>query len=156
MNAQCLCAWLLLRPAKISTGQFSIVSETTYFMILGIGIDLEESARIGDSIERFGPRFLNRVFTAGEIAFCEGKGNSIERFAARFAAKEAAFKALQASWTTGMSWRDFEITVSPSGAPRMVLHGSAAQLANSRAVDSIHVSFSHTRTHVTAIVVLEG
>ncbi len=125
-------------------------------MILGIGIDLEEVARIGESIEKFGPRFLNRVFTDNEIAFCSGKANSNERFAARFAAKEAAFKALQAAWEEGLSWRDFELIAQSGGAPRMVLHGVAARIAVERGVSSVHVSFSHTKTHVSAVVIVEG
>ena len=125
-------------------------------MILGIGIDLEEVVRIGESIEKFGDRFLNRVFTDNEIAFCSGKANSKERFAARFAAKEAAFKALQASWEEGLSWRDFELIAQASGAPRMVLHGTAALIAQQRGVSSLHVSFSHTKTHVSAVVIVEG
>ena len=125
-------------------------------MILGIGIDLEEVVRIGESIEKFGPRFLNRVFTDNEIAFCSGKANSKERFAARFAAKEAAFKALQAAWEEGLSWRDFELIAQSGGAPRMVLHGVAARIAVERGVSSVHVSFSHTKTHVSAVVIVEG
>lgn len=124
-------------------------------MILGIGIDLEEVARIGDSITRFGERFLDRVFTPGEIAFCRNKANANERFAARFAAKEAAFKALQAAWQDGLSWRDFETEIAPGGAPRLLLHGVAAQLAAERGVKRSHVSFSHTRGYVTAVVVVE-
>jgi len=125
-------------------------------MILGVGIDLEEVERIGESISKFGPRFLDRIFTSAEIAFCQGKANSKERFAARFAAKEAAFKALQASWEEGLSWRDFEVIAQPGGAPRLELHGKAALLAESKGVVRLHVSFSHTRTHVTAVVVAEG
>ncbi len=125
-------------------------------MILGIGIDLEEVVRIGESIEKFGDRFLNRVFTDNEIAFCSGKANSKERFAARFAAKEAAFKALQASWEEGLSWRDFELIAQAGGAPRMVLHGTATLIAQQRGVSSLHVSFSHTKTHVSAVVIVEG
>ncbi len=125
-------------------------------MILGIGIDLEEVARIAESISKFGERFLDRIFTEAEIAFCSGKANSNERFAARFAAKEAAFKALQASWQAGLSWKDFELIAQPGGAPRMVLHGVAARLASERGMRGLHVSFSHTKTHVTAVVVVEG
>ena len=125
-------------------------------MILGIGIDLEETARIGESIERFGRRFLERIFTEAEIAFCDGKANANERYAARFAAKEATFKALQASWELGISWRDFEVVAQASGAPRLDLHGAGAELAAQKGVTMIHVSFSHTRTHVTAVVIVEG
>ncbi len=125
-------------------------------MILGIGIDLEEVARIAESIAKFGDRFLNRIFTEAEISFCSGKANSNERFAARFAAKEAAFKALQASWEAGLSWQDFELIAQPGGAPHMRLQGVAARLASERGMRSLHVSFSHTKTHVTAVVVVEG
>src|SRR5436190_12063500 len=112
-------------------------------MILGIGIDLEEVERIGESITRFGDRFLDRMFTEAETAFCQGKANSNERFAARFAAKEAAFKALQGSWEGGLSWRDFELVAQPGGAPKMLLHGEAAGLAKAKGVVRLHVSFSH-------------
>lgn len=125
-------------------------------MILGIGVDLEEVERIGESIEKFGDRFLARIFTDAEIAFCKGKANSKERFAARFAAKEATFKALQGAWEGGMSWRDFELIVQPGGAPRIVLHAEAERMAAARGVVRLHVSFSHTQTHVTAIVIAEG
>jgi holo-[acyl-carrier protein] synthase len=125
-------------------------------MILGVGVDLEEVERIAESVTKFDDRFLNRIFTEAEIAFCQGKANSKERFAARFAAKEAAFKALQANWEGGMSWRDFELIVRPGGAPQLVLHGEAARLASEKGVVRLHVSFSHTKTHVTAVVIAEG
>ncbi len=125
-------------------------------MILGIGIDLEEVTRIGESINRFGDQFLERIFTPDEIAFCSGKANSNERFAARFAAKEAAFKALQATWADGLSWRDFELVARPGGAPQMVLHRVAARIAGERGMVGLHVSFSHTKTHVSAVVIVEG
>jgi holo-[acyl-carrier protein] synthase len=124
-------------------------------MILGIGIDLEEVDRLTKSIEKFGDRFLERIFTGGEIAFCRGKANANERFAARFAAKEAAFKALQGEWEKGLSWREFEVIAQPSGAPRLELHGRTAEFAASKGIRRAHVSFSHTRGHVTAVVVFE-
>lgn len=125
-------------------------------MILGLGIDLEEVDRIGESIAKFEDRFLDRVFTQREIEFCQGKANSRERFAARFAAKEAAFKALQASWEEGMSWKDFEVIAQPGGAPRMELHGGALTMAEAKGVRKVWISFSHTKTHVSAVVILEG
>lgn len=124
-------------------------------MILGIGIDLEETSRIGESIQRFGRRFVDRIFTAAEVAFCDGKANANERYAARFAAKEATFKALQASWELGISWQDFEVVTQPGGAPRLELHGAGAELAAQKGVTRLHVSFSHTKTHVTAVVIVE-
>jgi holo-[acyl-carrier protein] synthase len=125
-------------------------------MIIGIGVDLEEVSRIGESVEKFKERFLERIFTAQEVAFCAGKANANQRFAARFAAKEAAFKALQASWERGVHWTDFELIAQPGGAPRMELHGVAAEIAREKGVTRVHVSFSHTTTHVTAMVVMEG
>lgn len=124
-------------------------------MILGIGIDLEETARIGESIERFGARFLEKIYTPAEIAFCEGKANAVERFTARFAAKEATFKALQASWEEGIAWKDFEVIAQPGGAPRMELSGGALRLSEGKGVRRIHLSFSHTKQYVTAVAVLE-
>lgn len=125
-------------------------------MIIGIGVDLEDVSRIEESLEKFGERFMTRVFTEGEILFCRGKSNEKERFAARFAAKEAAFKSIQGDWTLGLTWKDFELVVKPGGAPQMLLHGGAAKLAESKGVKRMHVSFSHTKTHVTAMVVAEG
>jgi holo-[acyl-carrier protein] synthase len=128
----------------------------TKLMILGLGIDLEETRRIEESIAEFGRKFLERVFTPLEIAFCEGKANASERYAARFSAKEAAFKALQSSWDRGLHWRDFEVEALPGGAPKLHLHGKALEIAAEKGVKAVHLSFSHTKTHVTAIVVLEG
>lgn len=125
-------------------------------MILGIGIDLEEVERLAQSITKFGDRFLEKMFTPAEIEFCRGKANSSERFAARFAAKEAAFKALQGEWEKGLSWREFEVIAQPGGAPRLEFHGNTAAFARAKGVQRAHLSFSHTRTHVTAVVVLEG
>jgi holo-[acyl-carrier protein] synthase len=125
-------------------------------MIAGLGIDLEETARIRESIEKFGDHFLRRIFTEQEIAFCRGKVNEAERFAARFAAKEAAFKALQGEWSKGLKWVDFEVVITPCGAPVLLLHGKARDLAAEKGVVRSHVSFTHTREMVSAVVVLES
>lgn len=124
-------------------------------MILGVGIDMEETARIGESIEKFGAKFLEKIYTEAEVKFCDGKANAVERYTARFAAKEATFKALQASWDEGVSWRDFEVIAQPGGAPRMELSGGAARIAEGKGVKRIHLSFSHTKHYVTAVAVLE-
>ncbi len=124
-------------------------------MILGLGIDLEETARIRDSIEKFGERFLARIFTPAETAFCRGKANEIERFTARFAAKEAAFKALQGDWKLGLTWKDFEVVTLPGGAPELRLHAQAAALAAAKGVTHTHLSFTHTKESVAAVVILE-
>ncbi len=125
-------------------------------MILGLGIDLEETTRIRESIEKFGERFLEKMFTPGEIAFCKGKANEAERFTARFAAKEAAFKALQGDWRLGIRWQDFEVVTLPQRAPQLLLHGKSADLAREKGVTKTHLSFTHTREMVSAVVILES
>ena len=91
-------------------------------MIVGTGVDLAEVARIRASVERYGARFVQRVFTAKEIGYVERKANKYERFAARFAAKEAGMKALGTGWSRGVTWKDFEVANLPSGRPTLVLH----------------------------------
>jgi len=126
-------------------------------MILGIGIDLEEVDRLSKSIEKFGDRFLERIFTAGEIAFCRGKANANERFAARFAAKEAAFKALAGSESARLiGWKDIEVISRPGHAPELVLHGRAQQRADVLGVRRHWLTLSHTDTTAGAVVVLEA
>jgi holo-[acyl-carrier protein] synthase len=124
-------------------------------MIVGTGIDIVEVPRVAQSIERFGDRFLNRVFTAAEIRYCQPKANRVERFAARFAAKEAAMKAIGTGMRGGVSWQDFEVGREPGGRPTMVLHGKAAQVAQALGVRRTHLSVSHTEGHAIAYVVLE-
>ena len=92
-------------------------------MIVGTGIDLAEVARIRSSIERFGAKFTDRIFTPGEIAYVERKANKFERYAARFAAKEAGMKAIGTGWKRGVRWQDFEVANLPSGKPTLRLHG---------------------------------
>lgn len=124
-------------------------------MIVGTGIDIVEVPRVAQSIERFGDRFLNRVFTAAEIRYCQPKANRVERFAARFAAKEAAMKAIGTGMRGGVSWQDFEVGREPGGRPTMVFHGKAAQVAQALGVRRTHLSVSHTEGHAVAYVILE-
>jgi holo-[acyl-carrier protein] synthase len=124
-------------------------------MIVGTGIDIVEVPRVARSIERFGERFLNRVFTAAEIRYCQSKANSAERFAARFAAKEAAMKAIGTGMRGGVSWKDFEVSHEPGGRPTMVLHGKAAQVALTLGGRRSHLSVSHTEEQAIAYVILE-
>src|SRR5215475_6723801 len=98
-------------------------------MIVGTGIDIAEVPRIAESIERFGERFLRRVFTDQEIRYCESKANRVERYAARFAAKEAAMKALGTGWNFGIRWRDIEVIRPPGSRPTVHFHGKAAEIA---------------------------
>jgi len=125
-------------------------------MIVGTGIDIVEVPRIAKSIERFGERFLSRVFTAAEIAYCDGKANRMERFAARFAAKEAAMKAIGTGMRGGVTWQDFEVVRELTGRPTMQFHGKAAQVAERLGVRRSHLSVSHTTEHAVAYVVLEN
>lgn len=125
-------------------------------MILGTGIDLAEVARIREAVERYGRRFLERVFTPAEIAYVERKANRYERYAARFAAKEAGMKALGTGWRRGVRWQDFEVRNQPSGRPALLLHGVAAEYARQLGVERIHLSLTHTETMAQAFVILEG
>ena len=125
-------------------------------MIVGTGIDIAEVPRIAASIERFGGRFLRRVFTAGEIRYCESKANRAERYAARFAAKEAAMKALGTGWNRGVRWRDIEVTREPGGRPTILLHGQAAEFAAKLGAVYVSLSLSHTAEQAIAQVILEN
>lgn len=124
-------------------------------MILGTGIDLAEVDRIRQSIERYGERFLKRVYTPGEIAYVERKANKFERYAARFAAKEAGMKAIGTGWRRGVTWQDFEVANLPSGRPTLRLTGVAAQVAERMGVKRVSLSLTHTTQNGMAFVILE-
>ncbi len=124
-------------------------------MILGTGVDLAEVARIRASIERYGDRFTRRVFTEGEIAYVERKANKYERYAARFAAKEAGMKAIGTGWSSGVRWQDLEVANLPSGRPTLALHGAAGEIAARLGVKAVHLSLTHTSGQALAYVVLE-
>jgi holo-[acyl-carrier protein] synthase len=125
-------------------------------MILGTGVDLAEVGRIRDAIERYGDRFVHRIYTAAEIAYVERKANRFERYAGRFAAKEAGMKAIGTGWKRGVRWQDFEVSNLPSGRPTLRLHGVAAELAEKMGVKSISLSITHTAEMGMAQVILEG
>ena len=125
-------------------------------MLIGTGIDLTEIPRIRKSMERFGQRFLDRIFTAGEKAYCLRKKNSAESFAARFAAKEAAAKALGTGISYGVTWREIEVTREPSGRPGLLFHGRAAEIAARLGVTNAALSLTHTGAVAMASVALEG
>ncbi len=124
-------------------------------MIVGTGVDLCEVERIKNAIARHGRRFVERVFTEREIAYAERKKNLYERYAARFAAKEAGMKALGTGWRGGVAWRDFEVTNLPSGRPTMSFHGKAAEYAARLGVQNISLSMTHTQVQAMAMVILE-
>lgn len=125
-------------------------------MIIGIGIDLTEISRIEESIQRFGNRFVQRVFTEAERKYCETKASPGSHFAARFAAKEACAKALGCGVAGGIRWLDMELRRDESGKPTLRLTGKASELAGQLAVKKIHVTLTHSRDQAAAVVVLEG
>jgi holo-[acyl-carrier protein] synthase len=126
-------------------------------VIAGTGVDLCEVARMEKAIAApHGRRFIERVFTPGEIAYADGRGNRCERYAARFAAKEAAMKALGTGWGKGVTWQDFEVVNLPSGQPVLQLRGAAAEIAGKLGVARIALSLAHTREHAIAMVILES
>ncbi|MDQ2925864.1 MAG: holo-ACP synthase [Acidobacteriota bacterium] len=124
-------------------------------MVIGLGTDLIEIARIERSVARFGEQFLNRVFTPGEIAYCQAKRASAESFAARFAAKEAGAKALGTGLSRGVGWKEFEVRRLPGQRPEMYLSGRAAQIAGAMGVRRISLSLTHSREMSMAVVVAE-
>ena len=124
-------------------------------MIVGTGVDLAEVPRIRASAERFGARFIERIFTPAEIAYVERKANKYERYAARFAAKEAGMKAIGTGWKRGVRWQDFEVANLPSGKPTLRLHGVAAEFAARLHVRTISLSLTHTAEMAMAHVILE-
>ena len=125
-------------------------------MIVGTGVDLCEVPRIQAAIARHGRRFIERVYTPREIAYAESKANREERFAARFAAKEAGMKALGTGWRGGVRWQDFEVANLPSGRPTLTFHGKAAGYAEKMGVRNVALSLTHTAGQALAMVVLES
>jgi len=124
-------------------------------VIVGSGVDLCEVERIKNAVSRYGRRFVERVYTEREIAYAESKANLYERYAARFAAKEAGMKALGTGWHGGVKWRDFEVINLPSGRPTLQFHGKAAEYLERLGVTNISLSITHTSTQAMAIVLLE-
>ena len=124
-------------------------------MIVGSGVDLCEVDRIKEAIARHGRRFVERIYTPREIAYAQSKANLYERYAARFAAKEAGMKALGTGWRGGVAWRDFEVANLPSGRPTLQFHGKAAELARNLGVENISLSITHTAVQAMALVILE-
>ncbi len=125
-------------------------------MLIGTGVDLIEVERIAHSIERYGERFLRRVYTDHEIAYCSRKRVSAESYAARFAAKEAGAKALGTGISRGVTWNEFQVGRNPGGRPILELSGRAALLATELGVRAISLSLTHTGNLAMATVVMEG
>jgi holo-[acyl-carrier protein] synthase len=126
-------------------------------MIVGTGIDICEVDRIEKAIaSSHGSRFVKRVYTDLEIAYVESKANKWERYAARFAAKEAGMKALGTGWSGGLGWQDLEVSNLPSGRPTLRFHRRAAERAARMGVVNIALSMTHTAQQAMAIVILES
>ena len=126
-------------------------------MILGVGTDMIEIRRIESSIDQFGERFLRRVFTSGEIDYCQRKKkHAAESFAARFAAKEAGAKALGTGISRGVAWKEIEVRREPSGRPTLHFTGRARELADQLGITGLSVSLTHSRDLALAVVIAEG
>jgi holo-[acyl-carrier protein] synthase len=123
--------------------------------IVGTGIDICEVERVRAAIDRFGQRFLKRIFTAAEREYCESKRNRVERYAARFAAKEAAMKAIGTGLRHGVSWQDFEVSRETGGRPTMIFRDKAAEFGTKLGTKRIALSITHTEQIAIAQVILE-
>jgi holo-[acyl-carrier protein] synthase len=125
-------------------------------MIVGMGIDVEEVQRVQGAMERQGERFLRRIFTEKERAYCEQFKDKYERYAGRFAVKEAAMKALGTGWSRGVRWVDIEVLRLPGGRPTLELKGEARKIADRLGVKNIAISITHTPTQAMAQVIFES
>ena len=125
-------------------------------MILGTGVDLAEVDRIRAAIGRYGRRFIDRIYTPAEIAYVERKANRFERYAGRFAAKEAGMKALGTGWSRGVRWRDIEVVRPKGQRPTIQFHGEAAAVAARLGTKNIALSITHTSEQALAHVILEN
>jgi|ERR1041384_2827792 holo-[acyl-carrier protein] synthase len=125
-------------------------------MIIAIGIDLVEVSRLEEVFARRGERFCARVFTEGEVTYCESLGAKFPSYAARFAAKEAVMKALGTGWSAGVGWKDIEVISQPGGAPRIKLHKRALDRMREIGASRVHVSLTHSGNLAIAQVILEA
>jgi holo-[acyl-carrier protein] synthase len=125
-------------------------------VIISIGIDIIEVRRVREVLERT-PRFCERVFTQRERDYCDSRGAvAAQHYAARFAAKEAALKALRTGWSGGVAWQDVEVSPLESGAPTLLFHGRVREIYEESGARAAHLSISHTTEHAIAQVVLES
>ena len=124
--------------------------------VVGIGIDIVDLSRFQRLLDRHGQRFLSKTFTDEEIAYCQSRKNPVQHFAARFAAKEAMFKAMGTGWREGMGWKEIEVQVDSRGRPRLRLAGKAASKARSLGITDTILSLSHCDCHAIAEVLAQG
>lgn len=122
-------------------------------MIVGLGTDIIEIVRIGRMVERHGETFLNRVYTEGEIRYCQRRKQAFQHYAGRWAAKEAVMKTLGTGWIRGVRWRDIEVEVQKSGKPTIRIHGGAREVAEKLKIDEVLVTISHCREYATATAI---
>jgi holo-[acyl-carrier protein] synthase len=125
-------------------------------VIVGLGLDIAEIDRIEAAIKRHGATFLERIYTPAEVAYCEKHKSKYERYAARFAAKEAAMKALGTGWSHGVRWRDIEVAREPSGKPTLRLEGAAREIAGRMGVKNIALTITHSGNLALAEVIFEN
>jgi holo-[acyl-carrier protein] synthase len=125
-------------------------------MIVGVGLDVAEIERIDAAITRYGQSFLDRVFTPREVEYCERFKNRFERYAGRFAAKEAAMKALGTGWARGVRWRDIEVVRAENGKPSLRLEGVAGEIARGMGVKNIVMTMTHSGNWALAQVIFES
>lgn len=124
-------------------------------MIFGIGTDIIEVSRVAGQVSGSGG-FKERYFSAGEMAYCEAKRGKARNYAARFAAKEAFFKALGTGYRGGLSFREVEVVNDRLGKPEIVLRGKAKEFCRRRKIRKIHVSLTHIKDYSSAVVIMEG
>jgi holo-[acyl-carrier protein] synthase len=125
-------------------------------MIIGVGIDVVQNDRLRESLKKFGSRFTNRIYTEIESAYCNNCADPTIHFAARFAAKEAVFKALGTGWAAGVKWKDIEVQRLPSGQPTLRLFDEALARATAMGATRFHVSLTHDQLVSCAVVILES
>jgi len=125
-------------------------------VIVGLGIDIIEIKKLRDALDRHGNRLKDRTFTKTEIRYCDKHANKFQHYAARFAAKEAFFKALGTGWSQGVGWHDVEVCNHPTGKPQLLLSGKAYSIATQLGATRFWVSLSHSDQYAVAEVILEG
>lgn len=123
--------------------------------IVGLGLDVVRIQRLEEAFERRGERFLDRVFTPAERAYCERRKARFASYAGRFAVKEAAMKLLGTGWSRGVRWRDLEVLRDPGRPPRLVLHGRSAAIAAEQGIARIHVAITHDAGIASAVAIGE-
>ncbi len=124
--------------------------------IIGIGTEITECLRIARMIERYGETFLRRVYTTGEIQYCQSRKQATQHFTGRWAAKEAVLRALGTGWQPGIAWHDLEIRSEPGGRPTVAVRGGAREVVEQAGIAQVLVSISHCRTHAVAYAIAMG